>query len=157
MSKEFFQKYKDPRWQRKRLAVMERDKFTCKLCKSSEDTLNVHHIRYLKNTDPWDYDVNQLITLCDFCHELTEDNISLMKGTAVMASPLVISEVMNFVQSAIIKSRESDGGVSAFSVLTNAFMLKLLSRCYSGIEPGRVLTQKEIIAKASEILMGSLK
>ena len=67
-SNPFFEKYKDPRWQKKRLEIMQRDNFECKKCRDSENTLNVHHVCYRKNTDPWDYPGFLLITLCEYCH-----------------------------------------------------------------------------------------
>lgn len=65
---------KDPRWQKKRLEVMERDKFMCTSCQSDETTLNVHHVvPYRKDTKPWEYENDELITLCEDCHkEITE-------------------------------------------------------------------------------------
>jgi hypothetical protein len=30
--------------------------------------MNVHHLRYLKKHDPWDYSDDDLITLCAQCH-----------------------------------------------------------------------------------------
>jgi 5-methylcytosine-specific restriction endonuclease McrA len=63
-------KLKDPRWQKKRLEILNRDNFTCRCCGDNENTLNVHHIVYPKSRFPWDTDNNNLITLCDYCHEL---------------------------------------------------------------------------------------
>lgn len=62
------EKLLDPRWQRKRALVMIRDNFQCQECESTDITLHVHHLRYFKNTDPWDYDDSHLITLCADCH-----------------------------------------------------------------------------------------
>lgn len=59
---------KDPRWQKKRLQIMERDGFQCALCMDSKSTLHVHHKKYIKGKEPWSYDDNYLITLCDKCH-----------------------------------------------------------------------------------------
>ena len=64
----YSEKLKDPRWQKKRLKIMNRDKFTCKLCEDVKTTLNVHHKEYIKDNDPWDYPDNLLITLCMDCH-----------------------------------------------------------------------------------------
>lgn len=66
-------KLKNPKWQRKRLEIMKRDKFTCKLCKDTETTLQVHHKEYINGNDPWDYDNSYLITLCEHCHTEIED------------------------------------------------------------------------------------
>lgn len=65
----YSEKLKDPRWQKKRLEVMERDGWACRDCGSNQETLNVHHCYYLSNTEPWDYPDNSLRTLCDSCHK----------------------------------------------------------------------------------------
>lgn len=62
-------KLKDPRWQRKRLEVMQRDQFTCRSCESDTDTLHVHHVMYTA-ADPWDEPTDNLLTLCDECHKV---------------------------------------------------------------------------------------
>ena len=62
---------KDPRWQKKRLKIMERDNFTCQKCSDKETTLNVHHKYYDKDKKPWEYQNGSLVTLCKDCH-LTE-------------------------------------------------------------------------------------
>jgi len=63
----YSEKLRDPRWQKKRLQVMERDKFRCRICHSTEITLNVHHIKYEK-IEPWEYGDKNLVTLCENCH-----------------------------------------------------------------------------------------
>jgi len=63
---------KDPRWQRKRLEILNRDNFTCQKCKSATDTLHVHHRHYIAGRFPWDYSDNLLVTLCQKCHEKEE-------------------------------------------------------------------------------------
>lgn len=64
----YSEKLKDPRWQKKRLEILNRDNFTCQKCKSTTNTLNVHHIRYTPGKNPWDYGGFNLITLCNLCH-----------------------------------------------------------------------------------------
>ena len=61
------EKLKDPRWQKKRLEIMERDNWTCQNCDNKDSTLNVHHWIYGKN--PWDSDSEHLTTLCEKCHK----------------------------------------------------------------------------------------
>lgn len=58
-----------PNWQRKRLEILQRDEFTCQACHDSESTLHVHHRRYIKGNKVWEYDDNDLVTLCEECHE----------------------------------------------------------------------------------------
>jgi hypothetical protein len=69
----YAQKLKDPRWQKKRLEILERDGWTCQCCGSDtkdpveEDKyLVVHHFQY--NFEPWDSEDEDLVTLCNSCH-----------------------------------------------------------------------------------------
>ena len=66
MKKNYSDLLKDPRWQKKRLQIMQRDNFQCQVCGDKKSTLNVHHVEYGKT--PWDVDDKGLITLCDKCH-----------------------------------------------------------------------------------------
>jgi len=59
---------RDPRWQRKRLEVMQRADFACELCGAINKTLNVHHERYAQGRMPWDYPPEELHCLCESCH-----------------------------------------------------------------------------------------
>lgn len=68
-SSQFFRLYKHPQWQKRRLEVMQAAGFRCQRCRSSEETLNVHHISYLKDRKPWEYDDSELMCLCRGCHE----------------------------------------------------------------------------------------
>lgn len=64
----YYDKLRDPRWQKMRLKIMERDRFSCRFCYDTESTLNVHHFFYDHGADPWDYPAESLITLCERCH-----------------------------------------------------------------------------------------
>ncbi len=63
----YSEKLKDPRWQKKRLEIMNRDDFKCVYCNNNELTLHVHHLRYSK--EPWNINNDYLITLCENCHD----------------------------------------------------------------------------------------
>jgi hypothetical protein len=71
--KPYWEKLKDPRWQRKRLEIMQRDDFTCTRCNTATETLNVHHVRYIKGREPWEYENDLLKTLCESCHKETHE------------------------------------------------------------------------------------
>lgn len=64
-------KLKSPKWQKKRLEIMRRDKFTCKKCGDTETSLHVHHLQYCED-DPWLIDNKLLVTLCEDCHNIIE-------------------------------------------------------------------------------------
>lgn len=66
--KSYSEKLKDPRWQKKRLLIFERDTWACRCCGDKESTLNIHHTKYIG--DPWDCPDEHLITLCEDCHEI---------------------------------------------------------------------------------------
>lgn len=65
-------KLKHPNWQKMRLKVLQKAKFTCKLCKDTETELHVHHNYYEDDTDPWDYPLNAFTCLCKHCHHEVE-------------------------------------------------------------------------------------
>ena len=64
----YAEKLKDPRWQKKRLEILERDKWMCRGCCETQKTLHVHHIFYVHGLEPWDVPSGLLITLCSDCH-----------------------------------------------------------------------------------------
>ncbi len=64
----YSEKLKDPRWQRKRLEILNRDGFSCILCEDKASTLHVHHLSYVKGKEPWEYQDENFITLCEHCH-----------------------------------------------------------------------------------------
>lgn len=64
-------KLKHPKWQKKRLEILQRDNFTCTLCGDIETTLNVHHEQY--KGEPWDVPNELLKTVCEHCHEIIHE------------------------------------------------------------------------------------
>jgi hypothetical protein len=66
---DYLEKLKDPRWQKKRLEIFERDKWKCALCNDKENTLVIHHKLYITETEPWDYPNDYMVTLCETCHD----------------------------------------------------------------------------------------
>lgn len=70
----YAEKLKDPRWQRKRLEILNRDNFTCRICRDTKSTLHVHHEKYFKNTEPWDYPDDNFKTVCNTCHDILHSN-----------------------------------------------------------------------------------
>lgn len=67
----YSEKLKDPRWQKLRLEILNRDEWTCQYCGAKDKTLHVHHYAYPKSGNPWDADGGDLNTLCEDCHENT--------------------------------------------------------------------------------------
>lgn len=63
----------DPRWQRKRLEVMNRDNWTCQRCGDSSMQLEVHHVEYWEGKKPWEYPDDMLVTVCRTCHQKEDE------------------------------------------------------------------------------------
>lgn len=72
MAKSYSEKLSDPRWQKKRLEVLERAEWGCVNCGDSESQLHVHHLVYEKGKEPWEHDDQYLIALCKDCRESLE-------------------------------------------------------------------------------------
>lgn len=68
----YAEKLTDPRWQKKRLLVMERDEWECQDCGATDTTLHVHHC-YYERGGPWETDERALLTLCASCHDTRQD------------------------------------------------------------------------------------
>ena len=66
----YAEKLKHPKWQKKRLEIMQRDNFKCVYCGDTETTLNVHHLKYAGK--PWEANDDALITVCEDCHREIE-------------------------------------------------------------------------------------
>lgn len=65
-----WQQRQDPRWQKKRLEIFQRDDFTCQLCGTKDKQLQVHHRWYVSGRQVWEYPEASLVTLCETCHEV---------------------------------------------------------------------------------------
>ena len=70
---------KSPKWQKKRLEILDLRGFKCEKCSCEEKQLHVHHRFYLKGRKAWEYDNDVFQVLCHSCHEnehKKEDNIN---------------------------------------------------------------------------------
>ncbi len=100
--KTYSEKLKDPKWQRKRLEIMQRDDFTCQgyheQCEGKQ--LQIHHIYYKKGKEPWEYDNDELITLCEDCHKsITYQTFAYLKLSNNPQCMLINSSLLEMYQS----------------------------------------------------------
>ena len=106
MKKNYSDLLKDPRWQKKRLEILQRDNFKCRSCTDDSNTLHVHHFRYDPDLLPWEYDNEDLITFCETCHEAWH-YLSSHKTIGFETFSLVLRLNDDFENRSIIKYFES--------------------------------------------------
>lgn len=123
----YSKKLLDPRWQKKRLEIMQRDDWMCQLCGDKENTLHVHHVFYLKDKDIWDYPECLLITLCDSCHEeehsnAYDDAISILKQ--LRKNGILYTDIRNMLEESLIYSDSRDQFSNFYMSLTDQLVEK---------------------------------
>ena len=77
------QALRDPRWQKKRLEILEKAKFTCESCGESKKELHVHHLIYRRGKLPWEYEDPDLFCLCSSCHEAFGQSKETLENTII--------------------------------------------------------------------------
>ncbi len=86
---------RDPRWQRKRLKILERDDWKCVWCGDTQNNLQVDHAYYERGRKPWEADDSTLHTLCADCHrrvgELRARANKALGGFNVYELPIVVA------------------------------------------------------------------
>lgn len=122
---------KDPRWQRKRLEVMERDEFCCQMCGDSKSTLHVHHKRYVNGRQPWEYELAELATVCETCHddahEVMDASQKVMATLDLGGSPQSAESAIALVAGFGGKSTEEFIGYSPECYMVGQIAIKLTS------------------------------
>lgn len=69
----YYEMLQDPRWQKKRLEVLQAADFKCGDCGAGDRTLHVHHMYYERGKKPWEYPDVALRSLCEDCHFRIQD------------------------------------------------------------------------------------
>lgn len=87
----YTEKLRDPRWQKKRLEIFNRDSFSCQMCNESKKELQVHHQYYVSGREPWDYPLWCYILICDNCHR----NLHLSKKTLLYSFEMMLDLVVS--------------------------------------------------------------
>jgi hypothetical protein len=96
MSNEFFELYKRPEWQEKRLRIMERAGFRCELCSCKDKTLHVHHSHYVRGRKPWEYEDNELSCICEDCHESRHELLKHLKLLCGKMHPDAFAQLLGY-------------------------------------------------------------
>lgn len=131
--KTYWELLRDPRWQRVRLQVMERENFRCQECGSAEQTLNVHHCYYRKGLKPWEYPIGTLRCLCEACHKTAHETLDLLKQVVSEGNYKTLWRICAYAHALI---RIAAGGKLVFA--------GGLDECTQGVADAFGLTVEEI-------------
>ena len=99
---DYSKKLQDPRWQRKRLEVMQAAGWKCSVCQDDKEELNVHHPDYSAHHEPWEY--SNLQCLCSTCHTIQH----LQKDKMLIHARMAITQTI-IVKHYYTLTRNSDG------------------------------------------------
>lgn len=115
----------DPRWQRKRLMVLQRSNWRCEWCGASDKSLEVHHGYYGKTDgklrEPWQIPSEVLWVLCSTCHdkaEVARQGLYLEIGRIHPKFHYQVRQLLQQVQEIIERNPDElrDAGVAADAV-----------------------------------------
>ena len=96
-TKSYFEKLKDPRWQKKRLEVLDESLWACASCGDTANTLHVHHKQYIKGREPWEYESNELEVLCSTCHESTHASKARIEAVISQFPSLMLRRICSLL------------------------------------------------------------
>lgn len=91
MTVPFKEQYQNPRWQKKRLEIMRRDKWRCRCCNETKKALHIHHLYYQNDLMIWEYDNESYVTLCEDCHK--EIHIDIKKLAGLIAFEIICGNI----------------------------------------------------------------
>lgn len=86
---------RDPRWQKRRLEILERDGWQCQQCGSVDRELQVHHRWYAHGAAPWESPDQALLTLCCVCHQESSMPQEIMTVNGPLEPPPSLSELVH--------------------------------------------------------------
>lgn len=131
----YSEKLKNPKWQKKRLEVLNLRGFKCELCSCETKELHVHHRFYLKGREVWEYDNDVFQVLCCDCHTKEHENKNAVTEKIIEVIPdkykrlISLLEKLNeidarntdFIETIFSSVLESDDYDSFFLDLSYAF------------------------------------
>lgn len=134
----YSEKLKHPLWQKKRLEILERDKFTCQKCWDDQTELHIHHSYYKNGAEPWEYENDSLLSLCKHCHAIIEH----FKEIAAKNTLVELIEVYKSEKG------QKEGILIAFfrKPKSNRFILIFYKPLDRGVEPLLVLNDDQFQA-----------
>jgi len=143
---EYTKKLQDPRWQKRRLEIMQRDNFQCQLCGDTDKMLQIHHVHYCSN-NPWEAENQHLLTVCKDCHEIEQEDIRL--ATSELTFFLKSNGFTSFDFRKIIEVFEEGNNLYFIKGYENYGLLEFFMSNKDSIEFAKI-KQKEFFEKRAE-------
>jgi len=139
---EFMALYKDPRWQKKRLEILERDGYICQSCGAEDKTLHVHHQYYEYGKKPWEYPNKSLFCYCEDCHKRIEEEKKQILSLIKKMEPCDYSQVLGYITT---MEASHHGHHKVINITDNMFMLGISN--FFSIDEGALYQKLEIPCK----------
>lgn len=110
-------------WQDRSHQIKTRDNLKCQAfdCITPHSILQVHHLDYFNNKEPWNYPDDLLITLCSSCHK-KENNRYLLEGrlhTALKQKGFLVGDIIAFTTQLYTNQRFVDNLLSDIREVQN--------------------------------------
>lgn len=125
MTSSYSELLKHPKWQKKRLEVLERAGFKCEDCGEKEETLHVHHGYYESGKMPWDYDSNSLHCLCEECHKVAHELKTDIYRWLGRISFSHLEMVLGYIKAANVKELVDDDSDSKWKIELKSYEMGL--------------------------------
>lgn len=101
MTTTYAERLQDPRWQKRRLQMLERADWACACCGDTNKTLHVHHKIYRKGAMPWEYSDSDLQVLCKDCHEAEHVIRDRIKESLAKVDPSNLDHILGYIDGCI--------------------------------------------------------
>lgn len=90
-----------PKWQRKRLEILQLARFACTECGADDKPLHVHHGYYARGAKPWEYPDHSLHALCEGCHAARQQRLEQVRRLLGRLANRDLEMVCGFVLACI--------------------------------------------------------
>ena len=143
------EKFKDPRWQKRRLEILNKDEWCCQICGDNESTLHVHHRWYENGKDPWDYTDECLTTLCEDCHETETTEMPKVCNSLVHAlkrnffSADILDIAIGFNKMPIVFVPEVQASALSWILQSDKFLSKLVDVYFENLKKRRIKNNEQ--------------
>lgn len=108
MAETYAELLRDPRWQRRRLEIFQRDGWVCTGCADTANELHVHHKRYERGRKPWEYDDEDLVTLRKDCHRDQTEIDDQLKIALAKLPTFGSAHVLGFTRGVLLRDDRAE-------------------------------------------------